>query len=67
MYSYEIDNILKNNNHAIDSEVYINIIQTSPQINHVKYSPYSDNYEMWSDIGEYWNFKVYNKERQKNL
>ena len=59
MYSHEIRNILKNNNYIIDSETYINIIQTSPQINHIKYSPYSDSFEMWSDSGEYWNYKVF--------
>ena len=62
MYSYEISDILKNNNYIIDSETYINIIQTSPQINHIKYLPCSGSFEMWSDVGEYWNYKVFKKE-----
>lgn len=59
MYSYEISNILKENNYNINAETYINIIRRSPQINHVKYSPYGSYYEMWSDTGNYWKFTVY--------
>ena len=35
MYSHEIDQLLKIRNY--NSEEYLNIIKTSPQIDHVKY------------------------------
>jgi len=63
MYSYEISNILCKNNYIITSEIYTKLITTSPQINHVKYDPYSNNFEMW-DEENHWNFKV-KKERNK--
>lgn len=64
MYSYEINDILSNNNYIITPGLYTEIITTSPQINHVKYNPYSNNFEI-SDEENHWNFKV-EKERNKN-
>lgn len=61
MYSYQIKQILESNNYNIDSETYLNICSTSPQINEIKYSPYSNCFEIWaSDV--YWKFTVYRKE-----
>lgn len=40
---------------------------TSPQINHIVYDPYSNNFEMWDDVGEHWIFTVYNKENKGEL
>lgn len=62
MYSREIDSILKLNNYNIASDTYINICSTSPQITHVKYDPYSQYFEIWTNDDYYWKFNVYRKE-----
>lgn len=46
MYSEEITQLLKNRNYNIDSKTYVNIIHSSPQINHIVYKPFGDYYEM---------------------
>lgn len=61
MYSHEISNILKENNYNIPSSVY-EIILSSPQIDHVKYSPYGDYFEIWTNDGCYWKFRIYLEE-----
>jgi hypothetical protein len=58
MYSYEITNIMNQQNFNIDPNIYINIIQTSPQIDHVIYKPFGDYYEMWGKDGCYWKFNI---------
>lgn len=62
MYSYEIDNILRENNYNISSSTYKTIL-SSPQIDHVKYSPYGDCFEVWTSDGCYWKFKIYLKDK----
>lgn len=61
MYSWEIDNILKNSNYTIDADTYFHICNTSPQISWIKFNPYSNEYETRTDDGYYWNYKVINK------
>lgn len=61
MYSYQIDRILESNNYNINSETYLNICSTSPQIKEIKYSPYENCFEIWANDG-YWKFNVYRKE-----
>ena len=63
MYSYEIDQILKENNYNIPSTTY-QIVLSSPQINHVKYSAYSDVFEIWTNDGWYWKFKIHLSEEK---
>ena len=58
MYSWEIDKILNENNFAINAETYIQIISTSPQINHIKYQAFGDYFEIWTDDRYEWKFKV---------
>lgn len=60
MYSKEIQQILDSNNYNINSETYINICSTSPQIVRTKYNPYGNYFEMWGN-DEYWKFTVYRK------
>lgn len=62
MYSYEIDQILKENKYYIPSTAYETVL-SSPQIDHVKYSPYGDVYEIWTSDGWYWEFKIYLEEK----
>lgn len=60
MYSYEISNLVNHYNQNIPSPLYVKIIQTSPQINHVKYNPFGNYYEMWDNEGCYWKYSIYN-------
>lgn len=62
MYSCEIDSILKENNYNIPSTTY-EIVLSSPQISHVKYSPYGDEFEIWTNDGWYWKFTIYLEEK----
>ena len=64
MYSYEIDQILKSQNYNIDSETYIDICNTSPQISRVKYNPYDNKYEIWTSDNYSWKINVYRKENE---
>lgn len=61
MYSHEIEELLKIRNYLISNIEYINMIDTSPQIDHVKYNPYSDDFEMWTNDNYYFKYKVYKK------
>lgn len=61
MYSYEIDKTLKFRNYNIDSETYIDMCSTSTQISRVKYDPYDNKYEIWTNDNYYWKFNVYRK------
>ena len=63
MYSWEIDQKMKEYDYNIPSFLYIDIISNSPQIRHIKYNPYDNYFEIWTDEGDYWKFKVYIKER----
>lgn len=61
MYDWEITQILQQNQNNIDSETYLHICSTSPQLNHIKYDPYGNFFEMWSNGGTYFKFTVVNK------
>lgn len=58
MYSYEIDQILKSQNYIINSVLYLQICNTSPQITRIKYEAFQDSFTIWTDDGWCWNFKV---------
>lgn len=64
MYSYEIDKILESHNYNIDSETYIDVCNTSPQITRVKYDPYDNKYEIWTNDNYSWKINVYRKENK---
>lgn len=61
MYSHEIDQTLKSENYNIRSDTYLRICDSSPQITHIKYDPYSDSFELWSTDNYYWKINVYRK------
>lgn len=63
MYSWEIDNILKDKVN-IDYNTYVNIINTSPQINWMKYNAGDNSVEMTDNEGHKWKFGVFHKERK---
>lgn len=58
MYSYEINQTIVSQNYNIDSETYINICNTSPQISRVKYEPFDDIFNIWTDDNYHWTFRV---------
>lgn len=64
MYSHEIDQLLKIRNYLLESEEYAHVMRTSPQIDHVKYSPYTDDFETWTSDNYYWKYKVYIKDKK---
>mgnify|MGYP001042865563 FL=1 len=64
MYSSEIDQIIESQYYNIDSETYIDICNTSPQISRVKYDPYDNKYEIWTNDNCHWKINVYRKENK---
>lgn len=62
MYSYEISQLLLENNYNIDSETYLYIINTSPQIRYVGYKPFGNYFEITDNQDNYWKFTVYKKD-----
>ncbi len=60
MYSNEIQQTLESNSYNINSETYLNICSTSPQIKEIKYNSYENCFEIWANDG-YWKFTVYQK------
>lgn len=62
MYSIEIDQKLKSENYNIRSDTYLHICDSSPQIIHIKYDPYSNLFELWTTDNFYWKIKIYRKE-----
>ena len=61
MYSHDINNIMRSTNYNIDSKTYSKIIAESSQVDHVKYSPYGNYFEIWTTDNYYWKFNVYYK------
>lgn len=64
MYSCEINQTLESQNYNIDSETYLDICNTSPQISQVKYDTYDNKYEIWTNDNYYWKINVYRKENE---
>ena len=64
MYPWEIEKFLKDRNYCIsgDDLTFITDMRRHSQLNHIKYDPYNNSYEMWDNDGNYYNFKVKNKE-----
>lgn len=58
MYSYEIEDKLKSQNYNIDSDTYIHIFKTSPQIIRAKYNPFEENFDIWTNDNYHWAFRV---------
>ena len=59
MYSWEIDNIMKQNHYVLSTNTYINICSTAPQINHIRYEAFGDYFEICTDDRYEWKFKVF--------
>lgn len=64
MYSHEIQQLLELKNYVLSVEEYLNILNTSPQINHIKCDFQNDNIFMETDDNYKMKFKL--KERFDN-
>ena len=62
IYSYEIEEFLRIKENIISTNEYFNILDTSPQINHVKYD--NGSYEI--NTNDNYHFKVKIKTRLKS-
>ena len=58
MYSYEIDQVIKSQNYNMYSKTYLHICKSSSQIVHVKYEPFENNFNIWTNDNYHWTFKV---------
>lgn len=59
MYTWEIEKTINENNGILDSKTYLEICETSPQINRVKYEAFGDYFRIWTiDRTEEFQFKV---------
>ena len=63
MYDWEIESTLSYNHHDIPSNIYLHICSTSPQISRIRYLPYENKFEIWTDCN-YWKFSVYPEEKK---
>lgn len=62
MYSYQIEELIKFKNNLLDIKDYIEIVKTSPQIDHILYN--QDHFEMYTNDCYKFKFKI--KEIRKN-
>lgn len=62
MYSYQIEELIKFKNNLLDIKDYIEIVRTSPQIDHIIYK--DNNFEMYTN--DFYKFKFKIKEIKKN-
>lgn len=58
MYSHEIQNILEAHTYTIKSNIYKEILDTSQQINYIKYNPYDGNTYLSTSDGYSCTFTV---------
>lgn len=58
MYDWEIAKILGDNKYNLDSKTYQYICSTSPQISRVRYLPFENKFEVWTNFN-YWKFSVH--------
>lgn len=60
MYSWEIQKLLEDRNYYIggDDLVKVTSSKENPQLNHIKFNPDSNEFEMWDEEGNYFKFKA---------
>ena len=66
MYNYEIKDYLQSRNYSLNQKEYEYIVNTCPQINHIKYESYEKIFKMWSSDGEYFEFAVHYDKNLEN-
>lgn len=60
MYSYEIQDILEARTYTINSNTYKEILDTSQQINYIKYDHYDKIMYLSTTDGYSWSFRIIN-------
>ena len=65
MYSWEINKFFEQRNYNIDSENYLKICNSSNQIYKIKYEPFGDYFEIWTNDNYYWKITVYERNKRK--
>lgn len=63
MYSHEIERLMKIKNYIINYSDYFEILNTSPQINFVKYNYNDDTFNIKTKDNYDFNFKIKSKTR----
>lgn len=59
MYSFEIENLLKERNYVVDSETYMHICKTSPQIVRIVFNKDNSNFYIHTNDNYNFELKVY--------
>ena len=63
MYSYQIDNIMRENNYLLSRSDYLSINpNTSPQIARMTYDPFNNKFDVWTYDNYHWEFRVKQEE-----
>ena len=62
MYSHEIEQLIELKNNLLDIKDYIEIIKTSPQVDHILYK--NQNFHMFTTDDYHFKFKI--KQIRKN-
>lgn len=58
MYDWEIQNYLNDKNDSLSSKEYLNLCDTCPQIQRIRYVAFTDTFEIWTDE-HFFEFNVY--------
>lgn len=58
MYPYEVAEFLRKRNWYIGGDDLIKVTSTkeNPQLNHIKFNAFNNEYEMWDNEGNYYKF-----------
>lgn len=67
MYSWEIYNFLQERSYYIGGDDLLKVIsiKENPQLNHIKFNPFDNTYEMWDNENNYFKFSVIPYEEAK--
>lgn len=71
MYSWEIEQFLKDRNYNVggDDLTFITDTRRHPQIKHIVFNPYDSTYDMWDKDGKHFRFNAmsYAEAKEKGL
>lgn len=71
MYPHELQDFIQQRNYYIggDDLVKATSIIENPQLNHIKFNPYNNQYEMWDRYGNHYVFTAmpYEEAKAKQL
>ena len=71
MYPYELRKFIEDRNYYLGGDDLLKASSSieNPQLNHIKYEPYENKYQMWDCEGNYYEFTPmpYEEAKQKGL